>query len=45
VSEVVFEMRDGGVALITLNRPDSLNALAGGRFAELSRLLAGSTDE
>jgi 2-(1,2-epoxy-1,2-dihydrophenyl)acetyl-CoA isomerase len=37
MADVLFELRDGGVALITLNRPDSLNSLGG----ELTPLLAG----
>jgi 2-(1,2-epoxy-1,2-dihydrophenyl)acetyl-CoA isomerase len=39
VSEILFEKRDDGVGLITLNRPDSLNALTGEMFNELARLL------
>jgi 2-(1,2-epoxy-1,2-dihydrophenyl)acetyl-CoA isomerase len=37
MSDVLFEIREGGIAWITLNRPDSLNAMGG----ELMPLLAG----
>ncbi|HEY5639680.1 MAG TPA: enoyl-CoA hydratase [Dehalococcoidia bacterium] len=36
MSDVLFEIREGGIAWITLNRPDSLNAMGG----ELMPLLA-----
>ncbi len=39
--DVLFEKRDNGVAKITLNRPDSLNAMGG----ELMPLLAGHLQE
>ena len=39
--DVIFEKRDNGVALITLNRPDSLNAMGG----DLMPLLAQHLDE
>jgi 2-(1,2-epoxy-1,2-dihydrophenyl)acetyl-CoA isomerase len=37
--EVLFEKRPDGVALITLNRPDSLNALTGEMFVALGSML------
>lgn len=39
--DVIFEKRDSGVALITLNRPDSLNAMGG----DLMLLLGQHLDE
>jgi 2-(1,2-epoxy-1,2-dihydrophenyl)acetyl-CoA isomerase len=39
--DVIFEKRDNGVALITLNRPDSLNAMGG----DLMPLLGQHLDE
>ena len=39
--DVIFEKRDNGVAFITLNRPDSLNAMGG----DLMPLLAQHLDE
>src|SRR6266545_7933273 len=39
--DVIFEKRENGVALITLNRPDSLNAMGG----DLMPLLAQHLDE
>ena len=41
MADVIFDKRDNGVALITLNRPDSLNAMGG----ELMPLLAQHLDE
>ncbi len=41
MSDVIFEKRENGVALITLNRPDSLNAMGG----DLMPLLAQHLDE
>ena len=40
VEEILLEARGDGVALITLNRPDSLNALTGPMFAALAAMLA-----
>jgi 2-(1,2-epoxy-1,2-dihydrophenyl)acetyl-CoA isomerase len=40
LDEVLFDKRDDGVGLITLNRPDSLNAFTGEMFEELGRLLS-----
>ena len=39
--DVIFDKRDNGVAFITLNRPDSLNAMGG----DLMPLLAQHLDE
>jgi enoyl-CoA hydratase/carnithine racemase len=38
MSEVLFE-KEGGVALVTLNRPDRLNAISGKMLAQLSETL------
>ncbi len=38
--DVLFEQRDDGVALITLNRPDSLNAMGGDLMLLLAKYLA-----
>ena len=38
MSEVLFE-KEGGVALVTLNRPDRLNAISGRMLAQLSETL------
>jgi 2-(1,2-epoxy-1,2-dihydrophenyl)acetyl-CoA isomerase len=40
MSDVLFEMRDDGVALITLNRPESLNAMGGQLMPLLAEHLA-----
>jgi enoyl-CoA hydratase/carnithine racemase len=38
MSEVLFE-KEGGVALLTLNRPERLNAISGGMLSQLSEKL------
>jgi 2-(1,2-epoxy-1,2-dihydrophenyl)acetyl-CoA isomerase len=40
MSDVLFEVREGGVAWITLNRPDSLNAMGGELMPLLAKHLA-----
>ncbi len=40
LSEVLFEKRDDGVGFITLNRPESLNALTATMFVEVGVALA-----
>ena len=40
MSDVLFEMREGGIAWITLNRPDSLNAMGGQLIPLLGQHLA-----
>lgn len=40
MSDVLVDKHDNGVVLITLNRPDSLNAMGGTLMAELSDALA-----
>ncbi|MEX2245426.1 MAG: enoyl-CoA hydratase [Dehalococcoidia bacterium] len=40
MSDVLFEMRDDSIALITLNRPDSLNAMGGQLMPLLAEHLA-----
>ena len=35
MSEVLFE-KEGGVALLTLNRPERLNAISGSMLSQLS---------
>jgi 2-(1,2-epoxy-1,2-dihydrophenyl)acetyl-CoA isomerase len=40
MSDVLFDKRSDGVALITLNRPDSLNAMGGTLMAEFGDALA-----
>jgi len=45
MSEVLFE-KEGGVALLTLNRPERLNAISGPMLSELSeRLIACDRDQ
>jgi enoyl-CoA hydratase len=39
VSDVLFELGDDHVGVITLNRPDARNALTHGMYAELERLV------
>jgi len=42
MSDVIFKIREGGVAWITLNRPDSLNAMGGQLMPLLAMHLAES---
>lgn len=42
MSDVIFEKQPDGVGLITLNRPDSLNAMGGTLMAEFGEALADS---
>ena len=39
MSDVLFELGDDHVGVITLNRPDARNALTHGMYAELERLV------
>ena len=43
--DVLFEKRSDGVAVITLNRPDSLNAMGGQLMPLLSRYLVESSND
>jgi enoyl-CoA hydratase/carnithine racemase len=38
-SPVLYDARDGGVAVVTLNRPDRLNAWGGGLATEFYRCM------
>lgn len=38
--DVLFEQHDDGVALLTLNRPESLNAMGGDLISQLAEILA-----
>src|SRR6266540_5041606 len=40
MSDVLYELRPDGVALVTMNRPDSLNAMGGELIPLLGRYLA-----
>ena len=40
MADVLFERRDNGVAWITLNRPESLNAMGGDLMPLLSQYLS-----
>jgi enoyl-CoA hydratase len=44
-SDVLWELRDDGVGIITLNRPEARNALTWGMYAELERLASGAEAE
>ena len=45
MSDVLFDKHDNGVVLITLNRPDSLNAMGGTLMAELADALADAEQD
>ena len=41
MADVIFERREGGIAWITLNRPESLNAMGGDLMPLLAQHLDG----
>src|SRR5947209_5852654 len=43
--DVLYELREGGIAWITLNRPESLNAMGGELQPLLSRYLKEAGDD
>ncbi len=44
MSDVLFELGDDHVGVVTLNRPDARNALTHGMYAELERLVRGAPE-